>query len=54
MAETAVKEKAAQLVYEEIPLKVLLSTHGFVVSRAFDRLLYGSIEKFLKSLQINS
>jgi hypothetical protein len=49
MIETAVKEKAAQLVYEEIPLKVLLSTHRFVVSRAFDRLLYRTIQKFLKS-----
>lgn len=38
--ETAIQEKAANLVFQEIPLKIIQSIRLFVLSSFFDRILY--------------
>lgn len=40
MIDSVVKEKSDELVYKEVPLKIMQYTHWFIVSPAFDRFLY--------------
>ena len=40
LVEHALQEKAASLVYHEVPLRIFNRTHLFVLSRFFDRAIY--------------